>query len=90
MSNITIKHTSGKIDEIEVCDLVGSDKQIAWARDLRSLFFASISRKLISAGSSMADPKVAPRLAKVAAESSAKFWIDNRGADSSAIIKMFA
>jgi hypothetical protein len=69
--------------------LTGSDKQITWATDIRINQLRELGKSVLRRAKSV-DNIPAPglaALAKLAAISEAKFWIDNQASDANMLLK---
>jgi len=79
---------------IELPELLGSEKQVAWARAIRAKAIESLDATVAATEANLGsgDPRIASLKAAVAAiqaHSSAKFWIDSRDLGPKEMIKQF-
>lgn len=76
------ENAAAKASSSDLPQLEGSEKQVSWAMSIRAEFKAAFSELVASIEEKQpqrADEAKAA-VASIMAESSAKFWIDNRGA----------
>lgn len=66
--------------------LKGSDKQIAWAQQIRAAKLAAIPA--VNADGSPIGERAAAAIAALKARSDAKWWIDNRDCHAQSLLKM--